>query len=66
MKKSIKSIISMSFFALLLSISTNAFASYKTEIGTCSCGIDDYKCINQDGSCNVHSQTICEIDCSEQ
>lgn len=38
----------------------------KTEIGTCYCGIDDYKCRAGSGSCNVGSQSICSVDCGDE
>jgi len=53
-------------FSMMMIFSTVCKAdSYKTTIGTCWCGIDDYKCDNGFGSCNVHSQSICEYDCEE-
>lgn len=54
----------------MLILATDAMAiggnSYKTIIGTCECGIDDYKCDTSDGSCNVRSQSICEEDCKDE
>lgn len=53
-------------FLMMLSVSSPILAgpSYKTVIGTCPCGIDDYKCDTSSGSCNVSSQSICADDCA--
>ena len=39
-----KKVILCFVFAFAASISLQAIDQYKTEIGTCKCGIDDYKC----------------------
>ena len=50
---------------LFSTIVVTAATPYKAEIGTCPCGIDDYKCNPAfSGSCNIHIQTICEVDCT--
>ena len=53
-------------FGMLVTTQIEARDSYKTVIGTCPCGIDDYKCDTSDGSCNVSSQSICSEDCNSQ